>query len=226
MNKPEQQHDIDDDLHTALDAAIEGEVDTEEAVAEAADEAADEAVAEATAEAIEEGTAPVAEGAKDVDIELLVRANLHRLHNFLRRRVGNTADVDDLVQDTLLEALKCRDKFQGNSRPETWLFGIAMNLVRNHYKRNRVRSIYDDIDIETLGLADVNDPLELVERRQTVERVRQAANQLSEDARILLQLIFEENMSYEEAAEFLNIPIGTVRSRISRARAVLRQYES
>jgi RNA polymerase sigma factor (sigma-70 family) len=184
--------------------------------------AADETNADAAAAAV----AAAAAAGNDVDIEQLVRANLHRLHNFLRRRVGNAADVDDLVQDTLLEALKCREKFQGNSRPETWLFGIAMNLVRNHYKRNRVRSIYDDIDIETLGLADVNDPLELAERRQTVERVRQAASQLSEDSRILLQLIFEENMSYEEAAEFLNIPIGTVRSRISRARALLRQAES
>lgn len=63
-----------------------------------------------------------------VDWEQLFREQRHRLHHFIRKRVSNLQDVEDLEQMTWLEVLRNRDKFAGASRPETWVFGIALNL--------------------------------------------------------------------------------------------------
>ncbi|UTY59694.1 RNA polymerase sigma factor [Massilia sp. erpn] len=156
------------------------------------------------------------------ELEQLVRAQGRRLHNFIRRRVGSVEDADDLAQETLLEAMRCRDKFQYQSRPETWLFGIALNLIRNHYRRNRVRDIFDDIEVCELVDEAGRGPADLVESHQIMQRVSDVLARLSDDTRAVVHLVFDEQLSYAEAAHELAIPIGTVRSRISRARAQLK----
>lgn len=157
------------------------------------------------------------------ELEQLVRTQGRRLHNFVRRRIGNAEDVDDITQETLLEAMRCRDKFQHQSRPETWLFGIALNLIRNHYRRSRVRDIFDDVEAGELVDEAGRGPAELVESHQIMQRVSAVFERLSEETRAVIHLIFNEQLSYAEAANELDIPIGTVRSRISRARAQLKQ---
>ena len=157
------------------------------------------------------------------DIEMLARAHTARLASFLRRRVGNLHDVEDLVQDTLLEAVRCIDQFQGQSRPETWLFGIALNLTRNHYKRAKVRDIYTDADTDEVASDRVDDPAQIAEHRERMFRVASAMEDLPGDSHRLLQLVVQDDLSYEEAAQELDIPIGTVRSRISRVRSYLKQ---
>lgn len=159
------------------------------------------------------------------ELEELVRTQGRRLHNFVRRRIGNAEDVDDITQETLLEATRCRDRFLNQSRPETWLFGIALNLIRNHYKRGRVRDIYDDVDASEVEDGAGRGPAELVETHQTMLRVSEVFEQLSDDTRAVVHLVFDEELSYAEAASELGIPIGTVRSRISRARAQLKQKQ-
>lgn len=159
------------------------------------------------------------------ELEQLVRAQGRRLHNFIRRRVGSAEDADDLAQETLLEALRCRDKFQYQSRAETWLFGIALNLIRNHYRRSRVRAVFDDVEVGDLVDEAGRGPAELVESQQTMRRVAGVLARLSDETRAVLRLVFDEQLSYAEAARELAIPIGTVRSRIARARAQLRQEE-
>ena len=157
------------------------------------------------------------------DIELLARTHTARLASFLRRRVGNVHDVEDLVQDTLLEAVRCIDQFQGQSRPETWLFGIALNLTRNHYKRAKVRDIYCDADTDEVASDRADDPAQIAEHRERMFRVASAMEDLPGDSHRLLQLVVQDDLSYEEAAQELDIPIGTVRSRISRVRSYLKQ---
>lgn len=156
------------------------------------------------------------------ELEQLVRTHSRRLYNFIRRRVGNPEDVEDIAQDTLVEAIRFRERFHRQSRPETWLFGIAMNLIRSYYKRQRVRQIYDDV--ETEGFVDEmgRGPAELVETHQMMELVSEAFGRLSQDTQLVVHLVFDEQLTYEEAAARLNIPIGTVRSRISRARDQLK----
>jgi RNA polymerase sigma factor (sigma-70 family) len=159
----------------------------------------------------------------NADLARLVRDHGLRLRNFIRRRVGNVADVDDLVQDTCLEALRCLGRYQGSSRPETWLFGIALNLVRGHYKRAHLQPVFEE---EAAGLEaqqDMSeDPLDTLARHQEIERMQHLVGELSEASSAVLTLVFDERLTYEQAASRLQIPVGTVRSRIARVRALLK----
>jgi len=157
------------------------------------------------------------------EIEVLARTHAGRLASFLRRRVGNPSDVEDLVQDTLLEALRCVGQFQGQSRPETWLFGIALNLTRSYHKRARVRDIYADVETDEIPSQRCDDPCELVSQRQSMVRVASAVAQLPGDSYKLLELVVHDSLSYDEAAREMGIPTGTVRSRVSRVRSHLRR---
>jgi RNA polymerase sigma factor (sigma-70 family) len=157
------------------------------------------------------------------DLELLARTHAARLASFLRRRVGNPHDVEDLVQDTLLEAVRCIGQFQGQSRPETWLFGIALNLTRNYHKRAKVRDIYTDADTEDVAADRSNDPCEIAEHRERMFRVASAFDALPGESHRLLQLVIQDDLSYEDAGREMGIPTGTVRSRISRARSFLKR---
>jgi len=157
------------------------------------------------------------------EIEVLARTHAGRLASFLRRRVGNPSDVEDLVQDTLLEAMRCMGQFQGQSRPETWLFGIALNLSRSYHKRARVRDIYTDVETDEIPSQWCDDPCEIVSQRQSMGRVASAVGQLPGDSYKLLELVVHDNLSYDEAAREMGIPTGTVRSRVSRVRSHLRR---
>ena len=157
-----------------------------------------------------------------VDLDGLIRAHSKRLYNFVRRRIGNPADVDDLVQDTYVEALRCAGKFHGHSRPETWLFGIAMNLVRNYYKRARLHDIFDYGDYDELRLVAMEDPMDLIERKQTIFKVAHVLDQMPHETQYIFSLIFDDHCSYDDVARNLSVPVGTIRSRISRARALLK----
>jgi RNA polymerase sigma factor (sigma-70 family) len=158
------------------------------------------------------------------ELDQLVRTHAARLASFLRRRVGNPQDVEDLVQDTLLEAVRCIDQFQGQSRPETWLFGIAVNLTRNYYKRAKLRDIYTDADTDDVPSNSADNPADIAEHRERMRRVASAVRELPENSHQLLQYVVQDDLSYEEVAHQLGIPIGTVRSRISRARAFLKRH--
>jgi RNA polymerase sigma factor (sigma-70 family) len=157
------------------------------------------------------------------DLSRLVREDGARLRNFIRRRVGNAADVDDLVQDTCLEALRCLHQYQGHSRPETWLFGIAMNLVRGHYKRARIQPIFEEEEMGLDAQLDFSeDPIDTLARYQDIERMHLLVDALPEAQSNVLKLVFDERLTYEQAADRLKIPVGTVRSRIARVRALLK----
>jgi RNA polymerase sigma factor (sigma-70 family) len=157
------------------------------------------------------------------DLARLIHVHGRRLRNFIRRRVGNMADVDDLVQDTCLEALRSLHNYRGNSRPETWLFGIAMNLVRGHYKHAHTRTMFVEEEAGFEAQEDMSeDPLDTLARNQEIERMFRLVEGLPVNASAVLTLVFDERLTYEQAASRLHIPVGTVRSRISRVRALLR----
>ena len=159
-------------------------------------------------------------------LDLLARTHAVRLASFLRRRVGNPEDVEDLVQETLMEAVRCSGEFQHQSRPETWLFGIALNLTRSYYKRAKVRATYTDHDADGDQVASdrAEDPLEIALHRERMVRVESAVKALPSDSHQLLTLVVFDDMSYEDVARKLGIPIGTVRSRVSRVRAFLKRH--
>jgi RNA polymerase sigma factor (sigma-70 family) len=161
-----------------------------------------------------------------LDLERLVHQHGRRLRNFIRRRVANAADVEDLMQDTYLETLRCLDRFEGAARPETWMFGIALNLVRNHYKRAAHRPLLEDeIFIDEREREMAQDPLDIVEQQQVLGRLSKAVDRLPPASMRVLTLVIDEHLTYEQAADRLHIPVGTVRSRLSRARAILKSVE-
>lgn len=146
-----------------------------------------------------------------------------KLLNFIRKRITSHEDADDILQMTCLEVLCNRHKFRGASRPETWVFGIAVNLIRNYYRSKQVHYLFDNLDDETTpDLLQDNDPSDLAENRQLLSHTLASLETLSVDVRVMLSMLVEEEGSYQDIAQQLNIPVGTVRSRLSRARETLK----
>lgn len=158
-----------------------------------------------------------------IDLHLLYRQHHHHLLRFVQRYVRNAEDAEDVVQNTFMEALRCADRFSGLSKPSTWLFGIALNLARNQVRRN-CSEIYELADESFMDqVADVNsDPAYLTELRQVAGRVEALLAGLSSEIRTTFDAVLDGESTYEQAAEKLHIPVGTVRSRVSRVRAAVR----
>lgn len=158
-----------------------------------------------------------------IDIEQLFRAHRHHLFRFVQRYVRNPEDADDVVQNTFIEAIRCAERFAGLSKPSTWLFGIALNLARSQLRRHggNLCDALDDGLIEQI--ADTHaDPARLVEMRQIAARVETVLNGFPAGIRQTFEAVLEGDSTYEEAAALLSIPVGTVRSRVSRVRSAVR----
>lgn len=159
-----------------------------------------------------------------IDFDDLVRKTEKRLRNFIRRRIWNSEEVEDILQATFLEALRCQDKFRGQSAPETWLFGIAMNLIRSHMRKSlqwKKCSIESSDEVFTHF---VEDPCDALIRQTILAHISMAFDRLSPEMRKTLFLIVEQGISYQNAAQQLGVPIGTIRSRLNRARQMLKAY--
>lgn len=161
-----------------------------------------------------------------IDFDDLVKQTSKRLRNFIRRRIWNADEVEDILQTSFLEALRCRDKFRGGSAPETWLFGIAMNLMRSHMRKSLQRQqYYSNAELlEEKALGKCEDPCDIVMRQTALYNVGLAYETLSRDMRQTLVLVVEQGVSYQDAAKELGVPIGTIRSRLNRARHILKEY--
>lgn len=137
---------------------------------------------------------------------------------------GSSEEAEDVVQEAFVRAFLKLDTFRSNSQFFTWLYRIAFNVALSRHRKRRSRvSLDQGEDGMLLEPVDGGDlPDEPMLRRERIELVREALSQLSEDHRAVLVLRELEDSSYEQIAEILEISIGTVRSRISRARAQLK----
>jgi RNA polymerase sigma factor (sigma-70 family) len=158
-----------------------------------------------------------------IDVNKLYREHRHHLMRFVQRYVRRHEDAEDVVQNTFVEAVRCADHFAGLSKPSTWLFGIALNLARNHVRRGYLDA-NEPLDETILSeMIDVNaDPAMLVELREIASKVDMLLDRLHPDIRMTFEAVLEGASTYEKTAEELNIPVGTVRSRVSRVRSVVR----
>ena len=170
-------------------------------------------------------TADSSAGAPAASIDIVQLYTDHRSHllRFVQRYVGNREDAEDVVQNTFIEAVKCVHRFSGLSKPSTWLFGIALNLARNQVRRNSADK-YDMVDENFMEqIVDAHaDPALLFELRQIAGKVDTLLSELPAKLRSTFEAVLDGDATYEEAAEHLHIPIGTVRSRVSRVRAAVR----
>ncbi len=164
------------------------------------------------------GTAPVA-----IDIDKLYRAHRQHLLRFVQQYVRKLEDAEDVVQQTFIEAMRCAERFCGLSKPSTWLFGIALNLARNQIRRNCANQ-YQAVDGNFMEqIVDSHaDPAMLIELRQIAAKVDAMLDALPVNIRTTFDAVLDGESTYEQAAAQLHIPVGTVRSRVSRVRAAVR----
>lgn len=163
-------------------------------------------------------------GSTDLDFRKLVDEHRTRLYRFVLQRIGNASDAEDLAQQAFAEAARSIETFRGGSALSTWLYGIALNLVRGYLTRSPHRRYGFEDETALLEVSDDRpDPSRQLELSQSVALLQRELASLPDEVREVLLLVALDELSYEEAAVLLAIPVGTVRSRVSRARQTLRK---
>ena len=162
--------------------------------------------------------------------EQLLLEHQKNVYNLCYRMAGNPDDAMDLSQETFLRAWRCLDQYQFASAFSTWLYRLCSNICIDFLRRRRrqqtVPLTFEDADGEeqTYAVPDAQPlPEEQVELKLTRETLAAAMAQLLPEHRAVLQLRVVDEMSYEQIADVLDIQIGTVKSRLSRARNQLKK---
>ncbi len=153
------------------------------------------------------------------DFRLQIVDFLPRLRRFSCALTGDQDKGDDLVQETCARALSRLDQWEPGTRLDSWMFRIAQNIWLDQRRAHKVRGDTADID-EVYDLAG-EDGRVIAEARLTLAEVSQGIAQLPPDHQVLIGLICVDGLSYKEAAEILDVPIGTVMSRLARARRAI-----
>lgn len=159
--------------------------------------------------------------------DLLVRKYQHRIAAVVSRFVRDYGECQDVVQDSFIRAYKSLSGFRGDSQFYTWMYRIAVNTAKNHLASKKRRPSFDvELDdaehIEGGIYIQNNDtPEHELLRDEIAQVVSKALDQLPDDIRQAITLREMEGLSYEEIAEVMNSPVGTVRSRIFRAREAI-----
>ena len=160
--------------------------------------------------------------------DLLVIKYQQRIMNVISRFVNDHAEVQDLAQETFIKAYRALPNFRGDSAFYTWLYRIGINTAKNHLVARSRRPPNGDVDATEAeyydgesSLKDQASPERIALTNEIGEMVFSAIEQLPEDLRMAITLRELEGLSYEDIAEAMDCPIGTVRSRIFRARETI-----
>lgn len=156
---------------------------------------------------------------------LLVTKYQHKVANLVSRYIKNQSDVPDVVQEAFIKAYRALPNFRGESAFYTWLYRIAVNCAKNHLVAGNRKPPGSDIEIEDAEIYDEGDalrenasPEKLLLTQEIKKIIFSTIEQLPEDLRTAINLRELEGLSYEEIAIIMECPVGTVRSRIFRAR--------
>jgi len=158
----------------------------------------------------------------------LVRRYQDRLFHTIYRMVSNAEDARDVVQEAFLSAYQSLDSFKGDSLFFTWLYRIAVNTAISMKRKQRVVLSIDAARdgeplVEATDPSEENRPGHALEQAEQEERVHRALSRLSPEHRAVLVMKDMEGQKYEDMADVLGVPIGTIRSRLHRARLELRE---
>jgi len=145
-------------------------------------------------------------------------AHRTRLYRIAYAWTRSPALADDLVQETLTKALVKAGQLRDPKASEAWLYSILSNCYRDHFRRQR-----ETEDVDAIELASDSSPEHESSQQQLIDMVRAAMMRLPEGQRQVVSLVDIEGFSYVEVAEILSVPIGTVMSRLCRARAALKE---
>src|SRR5437773_4140663 len=160
----------------------------------------------------------------ETTFEAMMLPHMDAAHNLARWLLHNEQDAQDVVQEAFLRAFKSFGGFHG-SNGRAWLLAIVRNTSYTLLKKNRVVDLTTPFDeeIHTAGHESVS-PATILEHSENAELIKEAMDELPAEFREILALRHQEGLSYKEMAEIAQIPPGTVMSRLSRARAELKEY--
>jgi RNA polymerase sigma-70 factor, ECF subfamily len=161
--------------------------------------------------------------------ELLVSKYQRKLARLLSRFIRDATEVEDVTQEAFIKAYRALPSFRGDSAFYTWLYRIGINTAKNYLvamgRRAPTTTEFDSEEAESFEdgdqLRDLNTPENLLMSKQVAETVNQTLAELPEELRTAITLREIEGLSYEDIANIMNCPIGTVRSRIFRAREAI-----
>ncbi|MCY3712803.1 MAG: sigma-70 family RNA polymerase sigma factor [Gemmatimonadetes bacterium] len=178
----------------------------------------------------EELVARAREGDRPAFARLVERHSVS-VYNLTLRMVGNREDAEEAAQDVFVRAYRSLDRFRGDSRFSTWLYRIAVNVSLSSARRSRrdlsttsLSEPEDDEDGLPMQLPDpLADPAERFEQAEFRDHVRNMVAALPPIYSAVISMYHMQSLSYDEIAEALELPIGTVKARLFRARAALRK---
>lgn len=160
--------------------------------------------------------------------DVLVRKYQHKIIKLVTRYVHDSTEALDVAQEAFIKAYRALPGFRGDSAFYTWLYRIAINTAKNHLVAESRRPLDHGVDLQDpeqydmqARLRDMDTPERLLLTEEIQRTVEEAIAQLPEDLRTAIVLREIEGLSYEEIAEAMSCPVGTVRSRIFRAREAI-----
>ena len=160
--------------------------------------------------------------------DLLVLKYQHKIFGLISRYIRNTDEIQDVAQEAFIKAYRALPRFRGDSAFYTWLYRIAINTAKNHLVARSRRPPATDIDVEDAqyyesasSLKDIENPENSLYAEELKQVVDTAIRELPEDLRTAVTLREFDGLSYEDIADVMDCPIGTVRSRIFRAREAI-----
>jgi len=160
--------------------------------------------------------------------DLLVLKYQHKIIQLVNRYVKDPSEAQDVAQETFIKAYRALGSFRGESAFFTWLYRIAINTAKNYLVSRSRRNVDSQIDVfdaeqveQAPQLRGMETPENLLLNEEIAQVIQQAIEQLPEEMRIAITLREFEGLSYEEIAQAMDCPVGTVRSRIFRAREAI-----
>lgn len=157
--------------------------------------------------------------------EALVALHSRRVYNLALGYTGRHHDAEEIAQTVFVKVWKALPQFRGASAFSTWLYRLTLNACTDHYRRERKRR--GDLSLDDPDLAPIRDaapsPEEIVIQREEEAILRKALAELPEQHRVILILREMDGLDYQEIAQVLELQVGTVKSRLARARRALRE---
>ncbi len=161
--------------------------------------------------------------------DFLVERYQHKIYNLTYRYTGNPTDAADLTQETFLKAYLALSGFRRESSFSTWLYHIAVNICRDEYRKKKRKKNLSLEELQEQGsnpeifISEQGNPEESILSSDTQRLVQNCLNQLSEEHRLILILREIKGLPYEEISQCLGCSLGTIKSRLNRARKALKQ---
>ncbi len=159
---------------------------------------------------------------------MLVKKYQYKVAGIAQRFAANPADAQDIAQESFIKAYRAMESFRGESAFYTWLYRITVNTAKNFVVKNAGRGISVDVDTPDIEAYDGSErlhqgdnPENILESSDVKRVIKEALQSLPDDLRQAITLREIDDMSYDEIADVMGCPVGTVKSRISRAREII-----